>query len=385
MEARFFRYEYEYTQDGVIQSGCIWNIKSGEKTTYLYMAGEYTLIPRIRQKNEGGCSGLSEDGVLSMFILGAYTVPYIRRLVEILGERGIRTVILPYVPPATRLNMITHLVKERNCTEKLQKFLEAPYAYLKEEGVENVYLLYGNGTDLGREIGKMKEGHYFEMTDQRLQDMIRDLEGAFVPVYYAGYIIENQWLYYFGFYNVSVSWSGTRLTTDTITMFAGPVHIRSKEMNCLFTARIHTREQCCNVGEDHYENCLLKCIYCSDYDVLKGHTDKNHDILKAGVLNLGNVNLNTDLRYVAERYSSVLEQVRGISIPNCGDKRFWNKKLLSIFTGTDLKYYIYTCGKSMSNSVISDIVKSESFNRFIYVNKKSACCFFGYIAPKDEN
>ena len=34
--------------------------------------------------------------------------------------------------------------------------------------------------------------------------MVTEMEGVFIPVYYAGYIVENQWLYYFGTYGVEM-------------------------------------------------------------------------------------------------------------------------------------------------------------------------------------
>lgn len=387
MERKFFRYQYEYTQDGIIQSGCIWDSESGEKTTYLYMTGEYTPSSRGRQREEGRKRNLSEGDALDMFVLGAYTVSYIRRLVEILEEREIRTVILPYVPPGIRLEIAAHLDEEEKETGGMEEFLKAPYAYLKKRDVDHVYLLYGNGPILKGRIREMEEGHYFEKTDKRLQKMIANLEGEFVPVYSAGYIIENQWLYYFGFYNVDSFWSRLGLALDTITMFAGPLLVRNEEVNGLFMCKPHTREQCHNLreGNDCYENCLLKCIYRSDYDVLKRHMDKNHEILKTGILNLGNVNLKADLNSVIARYGAVLDQIRGISIPNCGNDQFWDKRLLSVFTGSDMEYYICACGKNTGSSAILDIAVSSAFNRFVNVNDEFAYCFSGYIVQKEEN
>ena len=66
--------------------------------------------------------------------------------------------------------------------------------------------------------------------------------------------------------------------------------------------------------------------------------DENHEVLKVGLLNLGNVNLNISLNNVIARYAYVLKQVRGISVPNCGNWKNWNKKLLSVFAGVDIQY-----------------------------------------------
>ena len=54
MEARYFRYQYENTEDGIIQSGCIWDAEMSVKTTFLYMSGEYVPIPKLKRRREGG-------------------------------------------------------------------------------------------------------------------------------------------------------------------------------------------------------------------------------------------------------------------------------------------------------------------------------------------
>ncbi len=54
--------------------------------------------------------------------------------------------------------------------------------------------------------------------------------------------------------------------------------------------------------------------------MLKKHMDSKHEMLRVGLLNLGNVNLNTSLKNAIARYGSVVEQVRGISVPNSGKR-----------------------------------------------------------------
>lgn len=384
MKARYFRYQYENTQDGILQSGCIWDRRVDKKTTYLYAAGEYAGIPRIARDQEKKWGRKEPETILDIFVLGAYTVPYICRLLEILQEQGVRTVVLPYIPPMIRLSMMTYIEKNGKTDRELQRFLGAPYSYLKEHGVENIYLLYGNGQMLPREQDALLEGHYFERIDRRIQEMVTEMEGVFIPVYYAGYIVENQWLYYFGTYGVEMQMNtGVKLELDTITMFTGPLYARNREMECMFTTKVFTREQHCNIQiKEEYETCALKCLYRNDYDMLKKHMDSKHEMLRVGLLNLGNVNLNTSLKNVIARYGSVVEQVRGISVPNSGKEAFWNEKLLSVFTGTDLEYYICACDKNTGDKVIRDIALSSAYNRFINVNEEFAYCFSGYLVEK---
>lgn len=384
MKARYFRYQYENTQDGILQSGCIWDRRVDKKTTYLYAAGEYAGIPRIARDQEKKWGRKEPETILDIFVLGAYTVPYICRLLEILQEQGVRTVVLPYISPMIRLSMMTYIEKNGKTDRELQRFLGAPYSYLKEQGVENIYLLYGNGQMLPREQDALLEGHYFERVDRRIQEMVTEMEGVFIPVYYAGYIVENQWLYYFGTYGVEMQMNtGVKLELDTITMFTGPLYARNREMECMLTTKVFTREQHCNIQiKEEYETCALKCLYRNDYDMLKKHMDSKHEMLRVGLLNLGNVNLNTSLKNVIARYGSVVEQVRGISVPNSGKEAFWNEKLLSVFTGTDLEYYICACDKNTGDKVIRDIALSSAYNRFINVNEEFAYCFSGYLVEK---
>lgn len=386
MEARYFRYQYENTQDGIIQSGCIWDAEYTRKTIYLYMAGEYTKIPKTKRKNEGGLNIVPEESTLDLFVLGAYTIPYIRRLIEILQERKVRTVVLPYVPPTIRSDVVTYLKEANEYTDELKKFLGAPYAYLKAKGVENVYLLYGNGPIFNERSCSIEEGHYFKRTDRRIQEMISEMEGVEIPIYQAGYIVENEWLYYFGFYSVDVPRCGITMSLETITMFSGPIHHKRSQMDCRFSSKVFTREQRCNIEiKGRYETCALKCLYRNDYDRMKKHMDENHEVLKVGLLNLGNVNLNISLNNVIARYAYVLKQVRGISVPNCGNWKNWNKKLLSVFAGVDIQYFVCAGGKNTDSDVIRDIVMYSTFNRFINVNEEFAQCFSGYIIPKEEN
>ena len=72
-------------------------------------------------------------------------------------------------------------------------------------------------------------------------------------------------------------------------------------------------------------------------------------------------------------------------MPNCGNWKNWNKKLLSVFAGVDIQYFVCAGGKNTDSDVIRDIVMYSTFNRFINVNEEFAQCFSGYIIPKEEN
>ena len=171
MEGRYFRYQYENTEDGIVQSGCIWNNAQDKRTNYLYLAGEYTKSPRLKKREEGGLKTISPESTLDIFVLGAYTIPYIRRLIDILEERKVTTVVLPYATPNMRFDIVSYIEKRQEVPKRLRCFMGAPYSYLKEKGVDNIYLLYGNGEILSRE-SELEEGQHFELVDRRIQNEI---------------------------------------------------------------------------------------------------------------------------------------------------------------------------------------------------------------------
>ena len=387
MEGRYFRYQYENTEDGIVQSGCIWNNAQDKRTNYLYLAGEYTKSPRLKKREEGGLKTISPESTLDIFVLGAYTIPYIRRLIDILEERKVTTVVMPYATPNMRFDIVSYIEKRQEVPKRLRCFMGAPYSYLKEKGVENIYLLYGNGEILSGKPEELKEGHYFELVDQRIQNEISEMEGKYIPVYHAGYIVENHWLYYFGFYGANYQVENSkRPIWASVTMLVGPVQVGHKDRDCMFSTKVFTREQQCTVEiPEQYDTCALRCLHRNDYDTIKKHLDAGHEHFRLGLLNLGNVNLKLDLHAVITRYGAFLDQVRGISIPNGGNRCWWDKRGVSFFTGMDLIYYICRVGKNTDSETIRDIVTASSFNRFINVNKEFAYCFSGFIVPGEEN
>lgn len=386
MNKKYFRYQYENSEDGIVQSGCVWNNTKEKRTNYLYLAGEYTKSPKFKNQGEEGLKTLSPDSVLDIFVLGAYTVSYLRKLMEILDERTVKTVIMPYVLPKDRLYMMEYMEKRGGFPERLREFVGAPYTYLKKKQVENVYLIYDNGQVLTKDTEELEEGHHFNLMDKAELDKIEKIEGVRIPVYQAGYIVDNQWLYYFGFYGADYDIKAERTVWSSITMFTGPIGARNKNTDCMFATKVFTREQQCSAEiSKNNETCDLTCIHRNDYDTIKKHLDNEHEELRIGLLNLGNVNLKDDLYGVIHRYGAFLNQIRAISVPNCGNIHWWNKKVISFFTGTEYIYYGCRSGVNTAPEVIGDIVEASSFNRIANVNEEFAYCFSGYLIPKEEN
>ena len=186
MEARYFRYQYENTQDGILQSGCIWDRRVDKKTTYLYAAGEYAGIPRIariREKKWGRKrAGDNLRHLCSRCIYRSIYLPSVRNIAGA-GCKNRSPSLYTADDPAEYDDIYRKNGRDR---PGITKILGAPYSYLKEQGVENIYLLYGNGPMLPREQDALLEGHYFERVDRRIQEMVTEMEGVFIPVYYAG-------------------------------------------------------------------------------------------------------------------------------------------------------------------------------------------------------
>lgn len=95
-----------------------------------------------------------------------------------------------------------------NVTGKRLEFsclIRHPYHALKNMGVENVYLLYGNCPPCSLDaVQNARKGNYFELADAEDLETIKIMEREYIPVVKAGCIIENKWVFYFSAYGMDV-------------------------------------------------------------------------------------------------------------------------------------------------------------------------------------
>lgn len=399
MQARYFRYLFDNAEDGVLQSGCIWDRYTDERTIYLYIAGA-TSVRKIYGENRW--RKLASGGVIDILIVGAITVNYVNLITSIIQEYFIKTIVLPYLTPVQRLYLAKLLVKMGDDNKNVMEFLRDPYSYLRKNRVENIHILYGNGKNIDADIDSLVAGENFEDISEREKLIIEKLEGKNIPVEKAGYIITNKWLFYFGNYgqdiyktielisdNVKIEENRKYVGTGqevTATLFLAPLYSVPREIDSLFTGKNFRRCQDCQVDiASQVNRCELRCIYQNDYAILKKHKAFENEESKFGLMLLGNVNLNLYIDNIKSRYSMIRNRIRVISVPNCGIARNWNSKILDIFMGNELKYLMCNVQLYTSDKVLRDIIVKSGDHRLINVNMEYGYCFSGFLVYNTEN
>lgn len=444
MRGKYFRYLYENLDGGLFHTGNIYDKEEKKSTNYIYMVGGY--CGNVKKEQKPGSysfrmthlSGFSENPLryieedvisyqIDILVLGCYTVKYVNRLIDIVKEHEIETLILPYLAPIQRLMLEEEAKSGSQGGRHFISFLQDPYKFLKKFGVENVYFLYGNGEAIDREPEELEQGFHFEVIDDELRRLIWKMEGYFVPVVRAGYIVENGWLFYFGMYGLDMqSISGFildyfsndenicelseniqedytaqlgRLAQNymrkfgnvpitSVIMFEGPLYAFPSENDSLMTEKEFSRKERCEICARYERNgtgaCMIGCTYRKDHDVMQHHKGKDLEEMRFGMLMLGNVNLNRYVSEIITRFWRVRLRIRGVCVPNCGRGEDWNHQILEMSSSEDRVYWI--CGKHdiTSAGVVSDIVMSAQNGRFLSVDRGQGCCFAGYIIPKED-
>lgn len=427
MLTRYFRYLFENRNNGLFHSGCIYDRAKDKVTNYIYMVGSYcrSTLEKKAAKNE-----IKEDTIphqIDLLVVGGYTAAYLKKLIYVVEHHKIETIILPYLAPMQRLILVQELEDYEDGGRKAVRFLQDPYLFLQQAGIENIYFLYKNGRMLEREPEELEEGCHFEMADRESLRLIQEMEGYAIPVVKAGYIVENGWLFYFGVYGIALQ-TLSAFTRDyfsqmeniheisenihedyvsqmkhliqeytkkfgtspetTVTMFEGPIHASTAENDSFMSEKEFSQQERCEAwmqrqGEEHY-SCAIKCMYCKDYDTMQHHKDKQQGEGRFGMLMLGNLNLNCYLLEMISRFDKVSGRIRGIGVPNCGNWREWNRHIIDVSSEKDRMYWICGRNEKTSASVVTDIVLSSQNNRFLAVDEKMGVCFSGYLIPKTE-
>ena len=364
---------------------------------------------------------------IDILVMGCYNADFVSRLMDIIAEHRIHMVILPYLVPIQRLALAEELKKANMATEEAIRFLQDPYQFLKECGISYIYFLYGNGAAIGRSLQELSRGIHFELADRNVLELIQEMEGYRVPVVRAGYIVENDWLFYFGVYGIDIQVFSDftrdyfshlenihevsenvqedyanqmkRLLLEylkrfdaspatTVAMFEGPLYADPQENDSFMTEKEFGRKMSCErwarYGDDNRCMCTISCVYGKDYDNLNSGKKKGWDESRFGMLMLGNVNLNRYITDVAARFWILKGSIRAICISNCGSGEDWNHQVLKLSDGGDRIYWICNKHDMTSAGVVNDIALSAPNNRFLAIDSNWGCCFSGYIVPKED-
>lgn len=233
MKALYYRYLFENVENGMIQAGSIYNEENDCSVNYVYLSGNPTnsnINDGVSSKDSSRTNDITGIGTLDkrtirrlagapidLVVVGEYTRDCLGILYALLQNTTIQTVIMPYVAPIHRMLVEQWTSEEQDMEEKVlpeqwilepemlpEKRLEFsclirhPYHALKNMGVENVYLLYGNCPPCSLDaVQNARKGNYFELADAEDLETIKIMEREYIPVVKAGCIIENKWVFLF--------------------------------------------------------------------------------------------------------------------------------------------------------------------------------------------
>ncbi len=425
MRGRYFRYLFKNLDGSLFHIGSVFDKDNQKTTNYIYMVGSYYRSSRKKKSSDLFRQEKTIPKEIDMLILGGYTLKDLNKLIYMLKKYHITTIVLPYYAPIQRLALMEETKESGAAEEDLTKFLKSPYQFLKNAGIQQIYFLYGNGTAISCNPEELEPGIHFEQADRDTLKLIGEMEGYAVPVVQAGYIVENNWLFYFGIYGVDIHLFSNftrdyfshieniremsnnvyedyasqteRLVQEflkkfgsspatTITMFEGPLYDSSSENDSFMTEKEFQQPGGCRIwgGAPQDTGCMIKCLHDKDYDVMQRHRQVKKGALRFGILMLGNTNLNRYGSELVARFWQLRFRIRGICIPSCGRGEDWNHQILELSISEDRIYWVCSKHDITSVGVVSDIVLSSPNNRFVMVDEKKSCCISGYLIPRED-
>lgn len=414
MGVRLFRYLFENAANAMIMSGCIWDKGVQEQLRYVYTC-ETSYNPAEQMDQSDGGQMLYHGSPIHIFVMGSFSLEDAVRLLDAIRHDTVETVILPYVAPVQRFLMIHNMMEQGIRDQEVLKLIQAPYLYLKNSPVKKIFFLYGNGKPYEKNEDEMYPGTYFQPQDEEILDMIEEMEGYSVPVMKAGHIINNRMLFLFGYFGIDLYRirhflfhyaKNTRIEKiderqikkmllayrkafgdcgmETLTMFCSPVEVIATQTDCVLNTIVIDKDDFCHAdieGDDG--RCSVKCMLYNDYDVCHCHRTSKAE-LRAGVLLLGNICLSKHLKELKVYYRTVYEQIRAITIPNCGNIFNWDSSLLDIDAEKNAVFWICPFCAQLQNQVLREIKARNARNRVIALNEEYGCCFNGFLTEKEE-
>lgn len=424
MRGRYFRYLFENPDGGLFHAGSVYDKDKKKIVNFVYMAGSHCRSTP-QEKKPDFCAGEDAcEGAIDLLIVGSYSANYIKKLLVLFKTKKIIMAVLPYLAPLQRLVLAEDLRDGSPAGGEAIRFLQDPYRFIEESGVETVYFIYGNGKPIQRDPEELERGIHFDLLDHKTLCLIREMEGYTVPVMRAGYIADHDFLFYFGVYGIDLQLLSNfvkayfshmdnvrvfsenankdyarrmkqlvqiflrrfgRTSVTTVVLFEGPLHASPGENESFFTGKEFSRPEDCGwegCEADGSLSCVIRCTYSRDYDHMQRYK-RGTKRARFGMLMLGNINLNRYLFEILTRFSRVMPQIRGICIPNCGSGENWNHRMLEFFRAKDRIYWICAKHAMTSAGVVSDIVLSSSHHRLLPLDGEWGYCLSGYIIPKE--
>lgn len=414
MDARLFRYLFENSSNAIIMSGCIWDKGVREQLRYVYTC-EMSHNSAEQRQQEGNGSMRYHGSPVHLFIMGSFSLEDVQRFIYTVRHDTVETAIIPYVAPVQRFLVMQVMISQGIRDSEVMEFVQSPYLYLKKSGIKKYFFIYGNGKTFGKTEVEMYPGFYFEFQDKEILDMIEEMEGYRIPVMKAGHIINNRMLFQFGYFGIDLyrirhflfhyaksmriekvderevlkmllayrkSFSDCGL--ETLTMFCSPTEIIATKTDCVLHTIVIDKEDFCHADiERDNGRCSVKCMLYNDYDVCHCHRTENAE-LRAGILLLGNIQLSKHIQELRCHYKKVNQQIRAISIPNCGNVYNWESSLTDMNAGKNAIFWICPLSAKMKSQLLREIKSKNARNRIIVLNEEYGCCFNGFLSEKEE-
>lgn len=391
-------------------TGCTWEKDMQEQMRYVYSCEISDKTGEDKSCEDNWKQSFYNTKPLDLFVMGFFSIEDIDRLIYAIHNGGVKTAVIPYIPPIRRLMLKQELIANKEVDPEIIEFIQDPYQYMYRSTVINYYFVYGNGEDIKRLDEYMYPGHYFERQSQKVLDMIAQMEGRMIPVVKAGYIVQNRTLFYLGCYGADLQQVMSFIrnygdadvgrhmhkivdayreefgstAAETITMFCSPMQIMPSDTDCVLNAIVIDTDDMCHADIQGDEGrCSMKCMLYKDYDTCKYHRNPNSMVLRLGVLFLGNIRLNDYISLISQRYSIVNEQIRAFTLPNAGNINNWSSELVQRCDKKNVLFWICPFQQS-SEHVMWEIKMGNARNRLITLSDKFGCCLNGYLGEKRE-
>jgi len=282
---------------------------------------------------------------------------------------------MPYFNTEARNTILHRYGETRTVSKEVEEFWDSPYVYFKRKGVEEVYLVSGNGGNYGGE--EVVPGDYFEIYSQQERKTMQEGEKESFPIYKAGYMVYDNWLFYFGAFEKGAD--------STLVLYHGSVGDNTVLEDCVLNVKNFSGMLDCS-SQIHSKNsqCYMACTHKTDYDCLKRHNRKNMKQYINGTLLAGNMNMRDKVDMIYNRYFSVKEKIRFIGVPNGGSYEYWDKRMIGFGNQHYKSYWAVPSNKDTSAETIKEISMSSPYNNFVLLNEGYGLCISGYLKKRSD-
>lgn len=373
MDARYFRMLFRNVNDGMFHIFSLWDTYQKRKVSVAYISGASETISHTVSEDT---RFINDNYDIDMLVIASLNLYYVEKIVEMIDSRNIKCIIMPYNSPNKRRKWMEHLEGQAqtdkiqiSMSQKSRRFLQDPYAYCINKGVEEFLYLLGNGSAYkGQDT---IEGNYFKPVDVELDERIEVSEGRMIPVYQAGYKILSNWVFNFGVYE------GNRF--PTIVMYYGTIQDDPVKDDIVMNVKpVSGIKPCSSRMREDKDLCGLACAHRGDYDCIRKHKRKGAEVYENGVLLLGNMVVRGHVEELYQRFAYVKEKVRFVGIPNCGAKANWDYRIMGFGKEHNYRYFVGAYNSLTSPECIYDLGGSSPYIRYSMTDEYYGLCGSGF-------